>query len=109
MIYNLFFNLKDSTDEPEIIGLAAEFAELLKGQGDIDGYMIEKTTPNQSLPDLPEYHMAVYFKSKSAMDEAFQLIREKYMNIYQHAKLMSSVSEFKVTFSEIIKDSHSSH
>lgn len=44
--------------------------------------------------------MSVKFESEIRMEEAFAVIKEKYINSPAHKELMNSVSDFKVTFGE---------
>lgn len=98
--YNLYFNLNNSSQEAEVIKLAKEFAEALVEEGVIASFSLEKTANRASFDDMLDFHMAIHFASQEHMDKGFLVVREKYMNVHPHSKLMSSVALFKVSFSE---------
>lgn len=101
-IYNLHFNIKGSCLEAEVISLAKEFAGAMVKEGVISSFSLEKTTDIGSFDEMLDFHMAIHFASEEHMGNGFSVVREKYMYAYPHNKLMSSVSSFKVSFSEQI-------
>ncbi|WP_206482927.1 DUF6614 family protein [Thalassotalea sp. G2M2-11] len=102
--YNLYFELKETASESEVLKIASEFANDLQLKGVIDSWAINVLTNAISFTEMLKYHMAIDFKDESHMERGFGEVRSKYMNEEPHSQLMSSVSTFKVTFTERVKE-----
>ncbi|MGF1756209.1 hypothetical protein L4C33_21800 [Vibrio makurazakiensis] len=98
--YNVFYTVKDGVDEYRVLRLTHEFAELLLNDKLIESAAVHKVANQGNFEEMPNYHMAVNFRDQRQMDDAFKIIRDRYMVQPPHSELMSSVTEFKVTFTE---------
>ena len=98
--YNIYFDLKEGIKESDVFHLATEFAKALKKEGVIDEFKLNTIEDKGNFPEIPDLHMAVYFKSAAHMDDGFKIVQSKYLNEHPHSELMASVSNFKVSFGQ---------
>lgn len=100
--YNVYFSARKEEDEQNIIALTREFIHKLHQHDLIMASRFNKVIQPGNFTELPDYHLAVEFKDKQRMDEAFERVRKLLMNEPPHSMLMREVTNFKVSFSQTI-------
>jgi hypothetical protein len=100
--YDIFVTPKNSVSEQRFVMLARDFADRLQGKNLIVSYQLLKVSNLGNFDGMPNYKLISYFENESHKNTSMNLIKESFLNEPAHKELMASVSEFKVTFSEVI-------
>lgn len=100
--YSIYFTKKADVDEAELLAKAKAFADLLAEQRQIHHYEFIRITNKANFTEMPAFRLEIYFDSQAQMDVCFGLVKQRHMQSPPHSSLMNSVSEFKVTFGEVL-------
>ena len=91
-----------ASSEKKVIELTQEFVETLKQRTLISSAQFTKQYDKATYPDMPDFHLLVAFDSEQHMNDCFNLVRNELLNSYPHSELMKRVTNFKVSFAELI-------
>ncbi|MFB9218069.1 DUF6614 family protein [Vibrio sinaloensis] len=98
-IYNVYFSANENITREEIELMTTEYIKELKNRKLISSASLQKLVDKANFSEIPDYHLAVFFKDQNDMEQSFKQVRAQLLNTYPHNILMKSVSEFKVSFS----------
>lgn len=99
--YNVFFSPKEGVSEDELLKTVHAFLSWLQREQRLPGYRVLRVTDAASFQALPRFQAIIDFPSRAEFDTALTFMRiPAHLNDSPHGRLMHSVKDFKVSFTE---------
>ncbi len=99
-IYNIHFTIKADVNTTHFIEHTKALVEALIEKKLIQSATLNRLVDKANFAEMPDYHLAIYFKDADKMRSSFEIINAQFKNTHPHQSLMASISDFKVTFSK---------
>lgn len=99
--YNVFFSPKEGVSEDELLKTVHAFLSWLQREQRLPGYRVLRVTDAASFQALPRFQAIIDFPSRAEFDTAITFMGiPANLNDSPHGRLMRSVKDFKVSFTE---------